>query len=83
MNSYTTIQVSANIYWGFQYHIENSKIILMSSEEILIELINVMKDFFSIYNLKELEEGISKLNLKFHEKLVIGTINFVCDHIKK
>lgn len=82
MDSYTIIQVSAGIYWGFQYEIADYRLISMSHKEIILELKDTMKTFFNIYNLKELEEGVNNLHLGFHQELIPGKVIFACDHCK-
>jgi len=77
---YTKIQVSANIYWGFNIEIPNNKLELMSETDIVEEIKNRMRAFFKKHNLEELREGISKLNLHIHDPIEIGRTIYVCDH---
>ena len=46
-NNYTTVQISAKIYWGFNIEIPNFKIVTMSDKDIIDEIENFMKTFFS------------------------------------
>lgn len=76
---YTTIQVSSNIYWGFQMKIEKDKLLLTPKKDIVLELKKYMKTFFAEHNLMELCEGINNLNLHIHQSL-LDPIIFACDH---
>ena len=79
-NNYTTVQISAKIYWGFNIEIPNFKIVTMSDKDIIDEIENFMKTFFKIHGLDELTEGIDKLNLHIHDRPPLGQTIYVCDH---
>ena len=80
MDNYTKVQISAPIYWGFNIDFPNEKIITMSETNIIEEMKNFMKAFFKIHNLEELKEGVDKLNLHIHQRIIIGETIYLCDH---
>jgi len=75
---YTKVQISAKIYWGFNIEIPNKRLITMSKQNIIDEMINFMKTFFDIHNLEELKEGVDNLNLHIHQEIVPGQTIYVC-----
>ena len=62
---YTKIQVSAKIYWGFNIEIPNKRLITMSKQNIIDEMINFMKTFFAIHNLGKNFEILNKYSYSF------------------
>ena len=80
MENYTKVQVSAKTYWGFNIEIPNNRLVEMLENDIVEEIKNKMIAFFKKYNLEELKEGVSKLNLHIHDPIDIGKTIYVCDH---
>ena len=84
LEDFITIQLSAKIYWGYQYKIKKNRINMMSRDEIIAEVKTSMKNFFTVpYDLFLLREGVDKLELHFHGNDPFdnnSTIVYLCDH---
>lgn len=83
MKHITTIQVSAKTYWGFQSEIETELFQNLPSSRIIEIVKSEMKSFFRLHNLKELEEGVDKLDLHLHRnetEIGLDNIVYACDH---
>ena len=73
------IQVSAPIYWGFQYNIPLDYALSVTSDTIAKETKQYMKNFFHSHHLEELKEGVDKLNLCLHSDIQPNdTIVYIC-----
>lgn len=80
-NKFITIQVSAPIYWGFQYKIPLMYAMNTSSSDLTQELKTHMKNFFNSHNLQELKEGVDKLDFHIHHTIQEDdTIIYACCH---
>lgn len=80
-NQFITLQVSAKIYWGYQYKVPLMYSLSVTSETLIHELKIHMKNFFSSHNLEELKEGVDKLNLHIHQEInTHSTVVYVCSH---
>lgn len=79
---FITLQVSAPIYWGFQYKVPLVYAISVSMETLIKELQAHMKHFFSTHNLLELRDGVDKLHLHTHQTIISHTDNviYLCNH---
>ena len=78
---FTTIQISAKIYSGYQYKIPKLMLQTMSQEDVIAEVKTHMKNFFRFNNLYILENGVESMNLHFHEDLTSDKdIIYLCDH---
>lgn len=83
MSHLVNIQVSAKTYWGFRTQIKTELFQNLPSHRIIEIVKTEMKSFFRLHNLKELEEGVNKLDLYLHRnETEIGPDNIVyaCDH---
>ena len=84
MNQLVAIKISANIYWGYTYIIERNLITLISKEEIIQLVKYDMEDFFKKHNLLQLKDGVTNLNLHFHEDIKDTNVDtdtiYLCDH---
>lgn len=81
----TIVQISAKLFWGYQYYIPNTTFESMSQEEIIIEVKKDMQLFFKKHNLLDLYDRVKDLNLHIHsnERNDIGDegdIIYLCDH---
>ena len=78
---FITLQVSAKIYWGFQYKVPLEYALNVTPESLAKETQTHMKNFFDTHNLQELKEGVDKLHLCIHGEInELDTIVYVCDH---
>lgn len=77
---YTTVQLSAKIYGGFQYKIPTELFNKMTYDEVIKETKIYMKNFFKIHNLYELHDNIDNLTLHMHDDLYSKKVRFLCDH---
>lgn len=80
MSDYTKVQISAKTYMGFNVELPNNILVRMSKEDIITEMKQFMKTFFTIHNLEDLKNGIDELNLHIHGDIVIGHTIYVCNH---
>ena len=80
-HDYITFQVSAKTYAGFKYPIPKIIANNMTSDDIVRELKNYMKNFFESHNLYLLKDGINNLNLHMHDTAPFKQdVIYVCDH---
>jgi hypothetical protein len=77
---YTTIQISAKIYGGFQYKIPTELFNKMSYDDVIKETKIYMKNFFKTYKLYELCNNIDDLSLHMHDDLYSKKIRVLCDN---
>lgn len=80
IEQYTKVQVSAKHYWGFNVDFPNSRLMRMSKDDIVRELVEIMKIFFESHNLLELKEGVDQLDWHIHQNIVPGQTIYVCAH---
>ena len=78
---FITIQVSAPIYWGFQYKIPLEYALSVTHDTLIKETLNYMKNFFNNHNLRELKEGLDNLDFCIHQTIQsTDTIIYLCSH---
>ncbi len=77
---YTTVQISAKLYAGFQYKIPTDVIKNMKEEDIIQETKTYMKNFFNSHNLYLLSEKIDNLELHCHDTEYDKKVIYLCDH---
>lgn len=80
---YTTIQISAQLFSGFQYKIPTDLLKNMSNDEVIKETKIYMKNFFDTHNLWILKDKVDELEFHIHddlEKLDETKILYLCDH---
>ena len=76
---FITLQISARIYWGYQYKVPYEYAISVSKEALIEEIKIDMKNFFTVHNLEELKEGVDNLHLHIHQDIQSSQeVVFVC-----
>jgi hypothetical protein len=76
---YFTIEISSKLFKGFQYKMHLEQFSKLSSQEVIKEVKNHMKNFFKSYNLYELSEKVDELVLHMHDNLYDPEIIILCD----
>ena len=78
---FITIQISAPIYWGFQYKLPLEYVLSVTHDTLIKETLNYMKNFFNSHNLQELKEGLDNLDFCIHQTIQpTDTIIYICSH---
>lgn len=73
------IQVSSNIYGGFQYFVPYDRISSEQKDDLIDEIKSEMKTLFKTHNLQILADGIDKLKLHLHIPSYFTETIYACD----
>lgn len=78
---FITLQVSAPIFWGFQYKVPLDYALSVTVDSLAAEVKTYMKNFFELHNLQELKDMVNKLNFCIHQQInSADNIVYICDH---